>query len=384
MEKTRIIETILSPLERIALKSGIEYIECISLDRGDKTLYKRSYSSDFPYMAYDVLVNNEIFRSCDLTAVSHIELTSKYEVKVFCHIYPAIGETGTHDLLIIETKGPLDENTENTAEYISSLISAFAVISGSDSAAQDNSEKYKKELLNIRDIQSRLFPRFDDIKDLDIKSAYLPSELMSGTFIDGILLDSSTYQLTACDVSGSFPASSFIGAAIRTIIRSDAPQKKIPSAMIESVINKIKTMIAGAAGNNIFLTIYQFNLKTNKIVVSSWGVITSLFYIKKKNGVIDLATTETGKLFSNRNFIRDMTITLEQGDAILYYSRGVSKSKNENTGTEYGIEKLKNEFKDNIETGSLDAVHSVIESVYEFTEYSQLSDDIILIAIKKI
>lgn len=78
-----------------------------------------------------------------------------------------------------------------------------------------------------------------------------------------------------------------------------------------------------------------------------------------------------------------MTVTLEPGDAILYYSGGISKSKNESTGAEYGIEKLKAEFKNGIESGSLEAVHSIVESIYEFTDYGQLSDDIILIAMKK-
>jgi sigma-B regulation protein RsbU (phosphoserine phosphatase) len=236
----------------------------------------------------------------------------------------------------------------------------------------------------MRDIQAKLFPKFDEIKELDIRSAYLPAEFMSGTFIDGIFLDNTTYQLSACDVSDYGPASSFVGAAIRTIIRSDASQKKIPSAMIESITNKIKNMISGTAGSsNIFLTIYQLNLKTGKVVISTLGNITTLFYTKKRNGLIDLASTETGKLFSNRNFLRDMTINLEPGDALLYYTRGVKEAKAENSETEYGLEKLKNELKTNIESGSLEIVHSIIESIYEFTDYAELNEDIILISMKR-
>ncbi|HNX23272.1 MAG TPA: SpoIIE family protein phosphatase [Spirochaetota bacterium] len=384
MDTVKIIENILAPFENIAKKSGIEYIEFLNGGENNKSLYKKSYSADFPYLAYEVLESNPAFKSRDLNIPARLELTSKYEFKIFCHIYPLKRGNAITDLLIIETKTAADDDIESLISYISAVIINFFMNLVVEKTATDNSDKYKKEIGNMRDIQAKLFPKFDEIKELDIRSAYLPAEFMSGTFIDGIFLDNTTYQLSACDVSEYGPASSFVGAAIRTIIRSDASQKKIPSAMIESINNKIKNMISGPAGSSsIFLTIYQLNLKTGKVVISSLGNITTLFYTKKRNGLIDLASTETGKLFSNRNFLRDMTVNLEPGDALLYYTRGVKKARPENSDTEYGLNKLKDEMKLNIESGSLEIVHSIIESIYEFTDYAQLNEDIILISMKR-
>jgi len=384
MNAIKIIENILAPFENLAKKSGIEYIEFLNGGENNKSLFKKQYSADFPYLAYEVLESNPAFQSRDQNTPAHLELASKYEVKIFCHIYPLKRDSSITDLLIIETRTAANENIESVIAYISGIISNFFMSLVVEKFSSDNADKYKKEIGNMRDIQAKLFPKFDEIKELDIRSAYLPAEFMSGTFIDGIFLDNTTYQLTACDVSEYGPASSFVGAAIRTIIRSDASQKKIPSAMIESINNKIKNLITGSAGSsNIYLTIYQLNLKTGKVVISSFGNITTLFYTTKRNGLIDIASTETGKLFSNRNFLRDMTINMEQGDALLYYTRGVRKAKAENSDTEYGLEKLKAEMKSNIESGSLEIVHSIIESIYEFTDYAQLDEDIILIAMKR-
>ena len=384
MNTIKIIENILSPFENLAKKNGIEYIEFLNGEEKNKSLFKKSYNADFPYLAYEVLESNPAFQGRDQDSPSHLELTSKYEFKIFCHIYPLKRDGGINDLLIIETKTAVNENAGSIIEYLSGVINNFFQNLVVEKTSSDNADKYKNEIGNIRDIQAKLFPKFDEIKELDIRSAYLPAEFMSGTFIDGIFLDKTTYQLTACDVSEYGPASSFVGAAIRTIIRSDASQKKIPSAMIESINNKIKNIISATAGNNnIFLTIYQLNLKTGKVVISSLGNITTLFYTKKRNGLIDVASTETGKLFSNRNFLRDMTINLEPGDALLYYTRGVRQAKAENSETEYGLENLKTEMKSNIESGSLEIVHSIIESIYEFTDYAHLNEDIILIAMKR-
>jgi serine phosphatase RsbU (regulator of sigma subunit) len=384
MDTVKILENILSPFETLAKKTGIEYIEFLNGGENNKSIFKKSYSTDFPYLAYEVLETNSEFKNRETNSAAHLELTSKYEFKIFCHIYPLLRKSNITDIIIVETKTPADESFESIINFISGVINNFFMHLDEEQSSSDKADKYKKELGNIQDLQVKLFPKFDEIKEFDIRSAYLPAEFMSGTFIDGIFLDNTTYQLTACDVSEYGPASSFVGAAIRTIIRSDASQKKVPSAMIESITNKIKNMISGSAGSsNIYLAIYQLNIKTGKVVLSSFGNITTLFYTKKRNGLIDLASTESGKLFSNRNFLKDMTINMEQGDTLLYYTRGVRKAKAENSETEYGLVKLKAELKENIESESLEIVHSIIESIYEFTDYAQLNEDIILISMKR-
>jgi serine phosphatase RsbU (regulator of sigma subunit) len=384
MDTNKIIENILSPFDNLAKQNKIEYMEFLNGGEGYKSIFKKIYNTEFPYLAYEVLEKNQAFSGRDKDSAAHLELTSKYEHKIFCHIYPVKRLSNVTDILIAESKSALDENIENIISYISDVIVNFLINQEKEKTSSDNSEKYKQEIGNIRDIQAKLFPRFDNIKGMDIRSAYLPAEFMSGTFIDGFFLDNNTYQLSACDVSGYGPASSFVGAAIKTILRSDAPQKMVPSLMIETIVSKIKNMISGQAGSsNIFLTIYQLDLKTGKAKISSLGTITTLFYTKKRSGLIDLAQTEAGKLTSNRNFIRDMSINLEEGDTLLYYTRGVRKAKAEKSETEFGLEKLKEYMKENIESGSLEIVHSIIESIYEFTDYAQLNEDIILISMKR-
>lgn len=384
MNTQQIIENILSPFEILAKKSGIEYIEFLNGGENNRSLFKKSYSPDFPYMSYEVLAVNLSFQGKAPDSVVHLELLSKYESKIFCHIYPVRRENTISDILVIQTKNPSNDTIESIVSFLSGVTANFLSAAIEEKKSSENAEKYRAEIGNIRDIQAKLFPKFDEIKEMDIRSAYLPAEFMSGTFIDGIFLDSTTYQLTACDVSEYGPSSSFIGAAIRTIIRSEAPKRKIPSQMIESILNKIKNMITGSAdSSNIFLIIYQLNIKTGKVVISSFGHITTLFYTKKRNGLIDLALTEPGKLFSNRNFLRDLTLNLEAGDVLLYYTRGVKKAKAENSETEYGLEQLMSQLKSSIGSGSLEIVHSIIESIYEFTDYAQIDEDIILISMKK-
>ena len=385
MEPRIIAENFLIPFEKIAVNSGIRYIEILYIE-GDsvKTLYKKSNNNEFPHLSYEILVKDSRFME-KAAGVSNftMELTSKYEKKITCGTYIFPVEKHAKWLLIAQSDEKIDERIDAQLSYITEVMSRICAGTCYESSNAKSAEKYRDEILNMRDIQARLFPKFDDIKEMDIRSAYLPAEFMSGTFIDGFFVDKSTYTLVTCDVSDYGPASSFVGAAIRTILRSDNIQKTIPSAMLEKVDTRLKNIVSGNT-SNIYITIYQINLKNGKTTISSYGSISTLFYTKKRNGVIDLASTDTGKQFNNRNFFRDITINLEQGDALLYYTRGLKLAKQENSESEYGIERLKTAYKENIESESLEIVHSIIESVYEFTDYSQIDEDIILISMKRI
>lgn len=384
MEPGKIAKIILEHFDKAALKYGIMYIEAL-YNEGDsvKTVFKKTYEKDFPYLSYEVLEKNSQFMD-KVSGVTNftLELTSKYEKKIICstYIYPV--EKYARWLLITQGTSAEEEPAKAVLEYIAETLSRLSTETSEDKTNEKSAEKYKNELLNMRDLQAKLFPKFDEVMEMDIRSAYLPAEFMSGTFIDGFFVDKNTYTIAACDVSNYGPSSSFVGAAIRTILRAENIQKMIPSAMLEKVDASLKHIVS-VNTLNIYLTVYQVNLKSGKTTISSYGNITTLFYTKKRNGVIDLASTETGKLFNNRGFFRDITVNLEPGDALLFYTRGLIAAKKENSEIDFGVERLKNAYRDNIASGSLEIVHSIIESVYEFTDYGQIKDDIILISVKR-
>lgn len=384
MKPEKIAESVLGPFDDAAKKSGTSYMEAVYIE-GDsaKTVFKKNYEHDFPYLPYDILGKNSQYVEKSRGMVNFtLELTSKYEKKIYCstYIYPV--EKHGRWLLIAQGSEQTDEHWSFILSCLTEVLSRISGNTGDDSINARSAEKYRNELLNIRDLQAKLFPKFDDIQEMDIRSAYLPAEFMSGTFIDGFSVDKNTYTLAACDVSDYGPSSSFVGAAIRTILRTENVQKMIPSAMIEKVDTRLKSIVTGNTFN-IYLTVYQINLKTGKTTISSYGNITTLFYTKKRNGVIDLAATDTGKLFNNRGFFRDITINLEPGDALLYYTRGLARARKEGSDSEFGIERLKDAYRENTDSGSLDIVHSIIESVYEFTDYSEMEEDIILVSMKR-
>ncbi len=388
MTLEKICENIIIPFHDTLTAAGAGYVEVIFREGSQfRSCYKKSLVTDFVYLTYEVLDKNLSMNR--LTEMSHTGQQSKYQETIHCYVHPMFSFKTQSGYLVVQSAEPLAEiNVSMTAALANVLNNLFksSLEETKEKSAQpkpEKEEKFHNELMNIRDIQAKLFPSFDNINEIEIRSAYLPAELMSGTFIDGFFTDKSTYMLAACDVSDYGPASLFIGAAIRTIMRSEEFQRMIPSMMITTIENRIKNLTTGGNLANVYLSIYQLHLKTGRVVFSSYGPVTTLFYTAKKKGLIDLGDTEAGKIFAKRTFFRDLTITMDPGDTLLYYTRGVLRAKKPDDDAEYGLSNLKACTMESISGETMELVHSITGSVYEYTDYTPITEDIILISMKK-
>ncbi|HOV08149.1 MAG TPA: SpoIIE family protein phosphatase [Spirochaetota bacterium] len=381
MTNNEIAEILIRQIADIADIIDIKFIEMVYVE-GDSghSLAKKSLSEDFPYMSYETLIKIPDFtEKLKGGEEFSLELTSKYSKKINCFVSISKVENYARWAVVTQGEKAITDISKRLLSFIAKTLSDLSVYANREVFQRSES---KKELLNMRDIQARLFPKFDDVKEMDIRSAYLPAKFMSGAFIDGFFNDKNTYTVATCYIANEGHSSSFIGGMIKTMLRSDELIKNVPSVIIDKINNKLKNSIPGNIAD-IYLSIYQINLKTAKVSISSFGKIHSLLYINNKNGVINLSETETGKLFTNRSFFRDLTISMEEGDILLYYTPGILRAKKENTNTEFGLERLKGKFKENANLDSLEIVHSIIESVYDFTDYAELDEDIILVAMKR-
>ncbi len=243
-------------------------------------------------------------------------------------------------------------------------------------------DKYKKELMKMRDMQAKLFPKFKDVRDLDVGSAFLPADLMSGNFIDAFYIDKNTYQLITCEMIGDNTASIFAGTAIRALVRSETAKKMSPSGIIITITEKLRNIISGVQ-SQLFLTIFQINTKSGKALISSLGALSLLFYTKAKNSCLDLKKTSIGKSFDTRISFKDISLFLQPGDILLYYSHIINNITNKNGDVVYNDLRLSQNFIEAKETTSLEIVHSIISNLYEYTDYAPLNNDIILLCVKK-
>jgi serine phosphatase RsbU (regulator of sigma subunit) len=364
---------------RLSALADIGFLELIIKDADSlKSLLAKTFDTASKFIQYDALSEKDKILSADAKPV---KLIQKSENDKDINIASINIKAGTRNaFLILQSASPFNKGHDSLFEYLSAAGSAFESAIPAESGEEDG--KYKKELVNMRYIQSQLFPKFVNIEGFDISSVYLPVDLMSGNFIDAMFIEPNTYQIVTCNVAGYDAAASFAGASIRTLVRSFSSAASVPSVLIQNIKDKMKSVISEIS-QNIFLTVYQLNIKTGAAKVSSLGGLTTFLYTKKSSRILNLKETPVGEDISKRGALKDISLNLDSGDAFLFYSNGVKSATSEDGRQLFGDSGILQSFKENSETSAMDTVHGMVQSIYEFTNYSKLEDDIILICIKK-
>ncbi|RPI90037.1 MAG: hypothetical protein EHM32_11985, partial [Spirochaetales bacterium] len=177
-------------------------------------------------------------------------------------------------------------------------------------------------------------------------------------------------------------ASSYAGAAMRTLVKSLSSKKIVPSALIELTVSKLDRILE-ELNSLIYMTIFQIEPKTGKARLSSLGRLNTILYKAQKKGFIVLNKTSIGNDLAKRNVFKDISFVIEPGDILLFYSNGVSEVSSENGKIAYGESRIVECLNENLGETSMDIVHALIESLSGFANHSGFDYDVMFISIRK-
>jgi len=357
---------------------GAAFVEIvIKNENKTETLFEKVYDENVPVIRFLELEKKDEFQklNSEEKAIS-LELDSA-EKRINLYIFPSPAQSNHKIYAVFQKESPFDDTGVKLLSFFSEILSLVE-----ETSESGKNEKYKKELINMRNMQAKLFPKFDDANGLDIAGVYLPFELMSGNFIDAFRLSDDVYQIVACDVSGYDASSSFIGAAVRTLVKAMSSEKIVSSALIEIIVTRLNKMISGIRAL-VYLTIYQINTRTGQTKISSYGDITTILYRAKKGKSLSLKDSRIGMDLAKRNTYKDITLVLDPGDCLLFYSKGVINVSTEDGRSVYTEQRLIDKYMEYSDSSSMEMIHSVIDSLYEFSNYSGITDDILMVGLKK-
>lgn len=284
--------------------------------------------------------------------------------------------------LIFQKRAPFDEKDASLFSLAAETIAVFEENQRTNKSGNENLKKYKSELMKMREMQAKMFPHFGEIEELDIGSIYLPAAFMTGNFVDAFFITDDIYQISICDVRKYDGDASFTGAAIRTLIRSYSTGKMVPSSIIELINIKLRKVISGMEFMT-YITIYQINLKTGKVLISGYGELSTMFYSGGRKRIFHLDDMKAADQIRKRNSFKDFSVVVGPADMLLFYSKGAVSAKPEGSPNEYGIERLELNYKQKIEMEPQELVHDLVENIYDYTEYAQIENDIIFLAFRK-
>ncbi len=225
----------------------------------------------------------------------------------------------------------------------------------------------------------KLFPPFPNLKEFDIYAIIHPAKEVGGDLYDFFLLDDNHLCITIGDVSGKGVPASLFMAVTNTLIKAKSEKGITPDRVLYNVNNELYKENDSMMFVSLFMGI--LNIQTGEMIYSNGG--HNIPYILKKDGNIHLLDGAKGKIlgvFENSQYTKS-SVKMSSGDAIFFYTDGVSEAMNENSQlfTEKRLENLLSKI---YSLATKELIDSVLNEIKIFVGEAEQSDDITMVVLR--
>jgi sigma-B regulation protein RsbU (phosphoserine phosphatase) len=264
--------------------------------------------------------------------------------------------------------------------------SAFALYNAVVYSEASEKRRIDRDLNVARDIQRILLPnRSPEIEGFEIAGLNVPASHVSGDYYDYIKLDSDRLGIAIADVSGKGVPASLIMAMCRSVLRSLAHSSDSASAVLQQVNRQLYPDIR----EDMFISMAYFILQKGdpEVVLARAGHDAPFHYRIADQSVVRINPPgmalgiDSGSVFNR--VTGDFKIRLEKGDCLILYTDGVTEALDEN-GFEFGTSRLIEAIQASAVEGVQAILSRVTGDVKAFVGGHPQSDDITLIAIRKL
>ena len=247
-------------------------------------------------------------------------------------------------------------------------------------------ESIKGDLAVAREIQQailpRVFPPFpENVGELDIAALMNAAKDVGGDFYDFFRIDDNRIGFVIADVSGKGVPAAIFMAVSRTLIRATGIRGVIPS----ECITYSNGLLAKESANNMFVTVFYgiYNIKTGEVTYTNAGH-NPPYLMKADGSIVQLPISKDIVVGALDDFqFTEETLQLEHGDTLLLYTDGVTEAIDVND-EEYGEKRLEDTLKDVTQKSCQQIINTITDHVKTFTGEAEQSDDITLLAIKRL
>ncbi len=247
-------------------------------------------------------------------------------------------------------------------------------------------ESIKGDLAIAREIQQailpRIFPPFpENAEQLDIAALMNAAKDVGGDFYDFFRIDDQRIGFVVADVSGKGVPAAIFMAVSRTLIRATGVRGVSPAECI-SYSNEL---LAQESANSMFVTAFYgiYNLTTGQVTYTNAGHNPP--YLMKADGtILQLPFSSDLVVGAIDDFkYSEETLQLEHGDTLLLYTDGVTEAINSGD-EEFGEQRLQAVLARLTSNSSQDIIERIKACVSDFAGEAEQSDDITLLAIKRL
>ena len=247
-------------------------------------------------------------------------------------------------------------------------------------------ESIKGDLAIAREIQQailpRIFPPFpENAEQLDIAALMNAAKDVGGDFYDFFRIDDQRIGFVVADVSGKGVPAAIFMAVSRTLIRATGVRGVSPA----ECISYSNGLLAQESANSMFVTAFYgiYNLTTGQVTYTNAGHNPP--YLMKADGtILQLPFSSDLVVGAIDDFkYSEETLQLGHGDTLLLYTDGVTEAI-DSGDEEFGEQRLQAVLARLTSNSSQDIIGRIKACVSDFAGEAEQSDDITLLAIKRL
>ena len=247
-------------------------------------------------------------------------------------------------------------------------------------------ETIKGDLAVASEIQQAILPRCfppfpENAGQLEIAASMRAASDVGGDFYDFFRIDDHRIGFVIADVSGKGVPAAIFMAVSRTLIRATGIKGVNPS----ECITYCNRLLAEESVNSMFVTIFYgiYDLTTGEVSYINAGH-NPPFVVLAKGNVEQLPYSKNIILgfTADYQFVEEH-FQLGHGDTLLLYTDGVTEATNVRK-EEFGDQRLKELLKSTSKVGCQEMIDKVKAGVKTFVGEAEQSDDITLLALRRL
>ncbi len=265
--------------------------------------------------------------------------------------------------------------------------SAFALFNANVYSEASEKRRIDTDLRIASDIQRILLPSAaPKVRGFEVAGLNLPARYVSGDYYDYIPVnDDGLYGIAIADVSGKGVPASLIMAMCRSVLRSHATGNRSASAVLKEVNRQLFPDIK----EDMFISMAYLILDPDNscITLARAGHDPPLLYrsedkvVQKVNPPGMAVGIDRGTVFNRIN--SDFRLEMKPNDCVVLYTDGVTEAVND-IGTEYGSAKMMQRVQHCAPDGAPAIIKGLADDVRQFVGDQPQSDDITLIAVRRL